>query len=75
MFQLSTAVHARKHAEDLLSAEKERVVLMEKDWEQLKESRDLAEKRAQQAQERLHQVGLTQWCPTFSRLRSALDMI
>nr|KAG5698474.1 hypothetical protein BaRGS_022004 [Batillaria attramentaria] len=52
--ELSAAVHDKEHSEDMLQAERERATLMEQEWEQLKESRDLAEKRAQQAQERLH---------------------
>ncbi|KAL8559233.1 hypothetical protein ACOMHN_040357 [Nucella lapillus] len=53
--QLASSSQSQRHAEDMLAAEKERATLMEKEWDQLKESRDLAEKRAQQAQERLHQ--------------------
>ena len=54
--QLASAVHDQRHAEEMLAAEKERATLVEREWEQLKESRDLAEKRAQQAQGRLHEV-------------------
>ncbi|XP_070173359.1 nucleoprotein TPR-like isoform X2 [Littorina saxatilis] len=53
--ELEEAAHNQRHAKEMLAAEKERATLMEQEWDQLKESRDLAEKRAQQAQDRLHQ--------------------
>ncbi|XP_076452186.1 uncharacterized protein LOC143287832 [Babylonia areolata] len=53
--QLASATQSQHHAEEMLAVEKERAALMEKDWDQLKEARDLAEKRAQQGQDRLHQ--------------------
>ena len=54
--QLTAAKHKIVHTEELLAAEQERATLVEREWESLKESRDLAEKRAHQAQEQLHQV-------------------
>ena len=57
-------------AEEVLEGEKERVNLVMQEWEQLKESRELAENRAEQLQNRLHKVWMFYW--TTHRLNSSL---
>ncbi|KAK6167227.1 hypothetical protein SNE40_021311 [Patella caerulea] len=48
------AIREKKLMEEELNGEKEKSSLITQEWEQLKESRELSEKRAQVAQDRLH---------------------
>ncbi|XP_062610135.1 uncharacterized protein LOC134271922 isoform X1 [Saccostrea cucullata] len=51
--QISEKERARFHAEEMLDAERERTQLINQEWENLKEARDMAEKKVQQLQDRL----------------------
>lgn len=54
--QLSEAQKEKENIEATLNAEREKHVSVIEEWENLKASRNLAEQRASQAQERLIQV-------------------
>ncbi|XP_048246896.1 uncharacterized protein LOC124118077 [Haliotis rufescens] len=53
--ELETKSREKVRAEEVLEGERERASLVMQEWEQLKEARELAENRAQQLQDRLHQ--------------------
>ncbi|XP_067659783.1 interaptin-like [Haliotis asinina] len=53
--ELETKIREKVQAEEVLEGERERASLVMQEWEQLKEARELAENRAQQLQDRLHQ--------------------
>lgn len=56
MWQISEKERARYNAEEMLDAERERVHLINQEWENLKEAREMAEKKVQQLQDRLRSV-------------------
>ncbi|CAL1547612.1 unnamed protein product [Lymnaea stagnalis] len=51
--ELYEAQREREHAQDVLEADREKFAVMTAEWNDLTDSRDQAEKRAQEAQERL----------------------
>lgn len=56
VIQISERERARYHAEEMLDAERERSQLINQEWENLKETREVAEKKLQQLQDRLRSV-------------------
>ena len=56
MWQISEKERARYNVEEMLDAERERVQLINQEWENLKEAREMAEKKVQQLQDRLRSV-------------------
>lgn len=56
VIQISERERARYHAEEMMDAERERSQLINQEWENLKETREVAEKKLQQLQDRLRSV-------------------
>lgn len=61
VIQISERERARYHAEEMLDAERERSQLINQEWENLKETREVAEKKLQQLQDRLRSVCTKIW--------------